>query len=198
MRFWRGCFATDSTEKTSGLEPFIHKPDRRGRKPTPWRAVLNAIFYVLRNGGTASARIGNSVRASWIVNPSKSPIKPGRAAVGGWGVGTAAAAEDSVGHRAAVGRESVCRAVHALECGTHAGLMDEMAAVALRPRTAHRSQGSIYPHDDAPSRLHKMNSKTRSQTSFWVRFRPTRRHLRPDGSLPVSLDQFQTAWRRVA
>jgi putative transposase len=32
------------------LQPLIPKPSRRGRKPTPWRAVLNAIFYVLRSG----------------------------------------------------------------------------------------------------------------------------------------------------
>jgi putative transposase len=33
------------------LEPLLPKPARRGRKPTPWRTVLNAIFYVLRTGG---------------------------------------------------------------------------------------------------------------------------------------------------
>ena len=33
------------------LEPFMPPPSRRGRKPTAWRTVLNAIFYVLRSGG---------------------------------------------------------------------------------------------------------------------------------------------------
>lgn len=32
------------------LQPLIPLPARRGRKPTPWRRVLNAIFYVLRTG----------------------------------------------------------------------------------------------------------------------------------------------------
>lgn len=34
------------------LQPLLPKPARRGRKPTPWRRVLNAIFYVLRTGCT--------------------------------------------------------------------------------------------------------------------------------------------------
>lgn len=32
------------------IEPLIPKPARRGRKRTSWRAVLNAIFYILRTG----------------------------------------------------------------------------------------------------------------------------------------------------
>jgi len=33
------------------LEPLHRPPAKCGRKPTPWRTVLNAIFYVLRSGG---------------------------------------------------------------------------------------------------------------------------------------------------
>lgn len=33
------------------LERYLPPPAKRGRKPTPWRAVLNAIFYLLRSGG---------------------------------------------------------------------------------------------------------------------------------------------------
>lgn len=45
-------YACDLTDAQTGvLEPLIPKPARRGRKRTPWRAVLNAIFYVLRTGG---------------------------------------------------------------------------------------------------------------------------------------------------
>jgi transposase len=33
------------------LEPLRPPPAKRGRKPTLWRTVLNAIFYVLRGGG---------------------------------------------------------------------------------------------------------------------------------------------------
>jgi transposase len=33
------------------LEPLRPPPAKRGRKPTPWRTVLNAIFSVLRSGG---------------------------------------------------------------------------------------------------------------------------------------------------
>jgi len=45
-------YPCDLTDAQAGvLEPFIPKPARRGRKRTPWRTVLNAIFYVLRSGG---------------------------------------------------------------------------------------------------------------------------------------------------
>lgn len=33
------------------LEPLRPPSAKRGRKPTPWRTILNAIFYVLRSGG---------------------------------------------------------------------------------------------------------------------------------------------------
>ena len=33
------------------LAPLVPAPAKRGCKPTPWRAVLNAIFYLLRSGG---------------------------------------------------------------------------------------------------------------------------------------------------
>jgi putative transposase len=39
-----------SAAQADVLEPLMPKPARRGRKPTPWRCVLNAIFYVLRSG----------------------------------------------------------------------------------------------------------------------------------------------------
>lgn len=45
-------YACDLTDAQAGvIEPLLPKPARRGRKRTPWRAVLNAIFYVLRSGG---------------------------------------------------------------------------------------------------------------------------------------------------
>jgi len=43
------CDLTDTPADV--LEPLIPKPARRGRKRAPGRAVLNAIFYVLRRGG---------------------------------------------------------------------------------------------------------------------------------------------------
>jgi len=39
-----------SDAQAAVLHPLLPKPARRGRKPTAWRRVLNAIFYVLRCG----------------------------------------------------------------------------------------------------------------------------------------------------
>jgi putative transposase len=45
-------YPSDLTEQQcSILEPLLPPPTKRGRKPTPWRAVLNGIFYLLRSGG---------------------------------------------------------------------------------------------------------------------------------------------------
>jgi putative transposase len=44
-------YPSDLTDRQCAvLEPLVPKPACRGRKPTPWRKVLNAIFYVLRSG----------------------------------------------------------------------------------------------------------------------------------------------------
>jgi putative transposase len=44
-------YPCDLTDAQAGVfEPLLPTPARHGRKPTPWRAVLNALFYLLRSG----------------------------------------------------------------------------------------------------------------------------------------------------
>jgi putative transposase len=45
-------YPSDLTDQqVTVLEPHLPPPAKRGRKRTSWRAVLNAIFYLLRSGG---------------------------------------------------------------------------------------------------------------------------------------------------
>jgi putative transposase len=45
-------YPSDLTDQqVAVLDPHLPPPAKRGRKPTPWRQVLNAIFYLLRSGG---------------------------------------------------------------------------------------------------------------------------------------------------
>ena len=45
-------YPSDLTDQqVAVLQPHLPPPAKRGRKRTPWRAVLNAIFYLLRSGG---------------------------------------------------------------------------------------------------------------------------------------------------
>jgi transposase len=175
-----------SDAQATVLQPLVLRPARRGRKPTPWRRVLNAIFYCLRTGGAWRylpkhyppwptvygwyrcwqrtgiwQQIHDELRARVRVQAGK---------VGGVAVGAAAVAEDSVDDRAAVGRESVCGVAETLAGGTDVGVVVEMAAAAVRLRTAHRSQRSVHLHrhdwrDVTPPRQQKLNFKTRSNTT---------------------------------
>jgi len=44
-------YPSDLTDQqVAVLKPHLPPPAKRGRKPTPWREVLNAIFYLLRSG----------------------------------------------------------------------------------------------------------------------------------------------------
>jgi len=45
-------YPSDLTDQQCAvLQPLMPRPAKRGRRPTAWRAVLNAIFYLLRSGG---------------------------------------------------------------------------------------------------------------------------------------------------
>jgi putative transposase len=45
-------YPSDLTDQpVAVLEPLLPPPAKRGRQRTAWRAVLNAVFYLLRSGG---------------------------------------------------------------------------------------------------------------------------------------------------
>jgi len=131
----------------------------RARKPSPRDGVLanqraQAAFAGGHVGvavvglGEHSRRAGSRWRADVVGAVASSVQSVGvdlgrrrrRGEVGAPGVGTAAVAQDSLGDRAAVGRQSVGGAAEALDWGTNDWLVDEVAAVARRLRTTHRSE----------------------------------------------------------